>query len=149
MATDLFPESYRAELARTAEALRSGASEQSDQSQQFLYDEVMQRIGASDRWVGLADYVDTWTEHDRFWIGIRGPMYISEAFAAEYGTDDYPPDPVFRGLDDNPQQALPHYQAVTTPKLIGASISSYSEPDLYESMQQSDYGDVVSTDDLD
>jgi len=49
------------------------------------------------RWIGLADYIDTWdAEGDRFWVGVRGPQFVSEAFAAEYGTDEYPPAPLLR-----------------------------------------------------
>jgi hypothetical protein len=54
---------------------------------------------SSPRWIGLSDYIDTWDEHDRFWVGIRGPMFVSDAFAAEYGTDEYPPAPLFRLTD--------------------------------------------------
>lgn len=61
--------------------------------------EVLRRSEASPRWVKVADEIDTWDENDRFWIGVRSDEFVSEAFAAEYGTDEYPPDPIMRTLD--------------------------------------------------
>ena len=61
--------------------------------------EVLRRSQASPRWVKVADEIDTWDENDRFWVGVRSPEFVSEAFAAEYGTDEYPPDPLMRTLD--------------------------------------------------
>ena len=65
-----------------------------------VYDEVMKRANADPRWVHVADFIDTWDENDRMWIGVRSPQMISEAHAAEYGTDEYPPSPIMRTLDD-------------------------------------------------
>ena len=62
--------------------------------------EVMKRAKADPRWVHVADFIDTWDENDRMWIGIRSPQFISEAQAAEYGTDEYPPSAIMRTLDD-------------------------------------------------
>lgn len=70
--------------------------------------EVMRRAQASPRWAPVADYIDTWDENDRYWIGVRSPEFVSEAFAAEYGTDDYPPDPVMRTLDSAARVASLH-----------------------------------------
>jgi hypothetical protein len=67
--------------------------------------EVMRRAEASPRWVKVADEIDTWDENDRFWIGIRSSEFVSEAFAAEYGTEDYPPDPLMRTLDQTARVA--------------------------------------------
>lgn len=61
--------------------------------------EVMRQAKASPRWVKVADEIDTWDENDRFWVGVRTPEFVSEAFAAEYGTEEYPPDPLVRTLD--------------------------------------------------
>ena len=61
--------------------------------------EVTRRAQASPRWVKVADEIDTWDENDRMWIGVRSPQFVSEAFAAEYGTEEYPPDPLLRTLD--------------------------------------------------
>jgi len=143
MAVDLIPESYMRELTHTVHDLSDSAEEQSDESKEYLYNDVMRRIGASERWVGLADYVDSWTEGDRFWVGIRGKMYVSEAFAAEYGTDEYPPDPVFRVLDDLPYKPLPGYRSTATQdEVVAGSIETYSQNDIYENMQDSTYGHV-------
>ncbi len=147
MAVDLIPESFMRELARAPYALSDAAEQQSDESKEYLYNEVMRRVGASERWVGLADYVDSWTEYDRFWVGIRGKMYVSEAFAAEYGTDEYPPDPVFRVLDDVPAKPLPGYKSEASQnEVVAGSITAYSVTDMYEQMQDSVYGDVEEPD---
>lgn len=69
------------------------------QAKEAVYSEVIRRANASERWVGLADYIDAWDENDRFWIGVRGIEFVSEAFAAEYGTEEYPPDPLMRTVD--------------------------------------------------
>ena len=65
-----------------------------------LYTEVMRRANADPRWVGVADYIEAWDEHDRYIIGVTDEQYVSQAFAAEYGTEDYPPSPLFRTMDD-------------------------------------------------
>lgn len=53
----------------------------------------------SPRWIGVIENIDTWDENDRRWIGVRGPEFVSQAFDAEYGTDEYPPSPLLRLLD--------------------------------------------------
>lgn len=65
-----------------------------------VYTETMRRAHASPRWVKVADFLDAWDENDRYWIGVRAPEYISEAQAIEYGTEEYPPDPIMRTMDD-------------------------------------------------
>ena len=62
--------------------------------------ETMKRANASPRWVHVADFIDTWDENDRMYIGVREPQMISEAQAAEYGTEGYPPDPIMRTMDE-------------------------------------------------
>lgn len=79
--------------------------------------ETMRRAKASPRWVHVADFIDTWDENDRYWIGVRGPEMVSEAFAAEYGTDEYPPDPLFRTLDDISRAAASRAGEFMTSKL--------------------------------
>lgn len=70
------------------------------EARDVVYTEVMKRAHASPRWVHVADFLDTWDENDRYWIGVRSPEFVSEAFAAEYGTDMYPPEPLMRTIDD-------------------------------------------------
>lgn len=53
----------------------------------------------SPRWIGLVDHIDTWDENDRMWVGLRGQDVVSEAFNAEYGSEQYPPAPLLRMLD--------------------------------------------------
>jgi hypothetical protein len=65
-----------------------------------LYTEVMRRANADPRWVGVADYIEAWDENDRFVIGVTNDEMVSQAFAAEYGTEDYPPAPLFRTMDE-------------------------------------------------
>jgi hypothetical protein len=68
-------------------------------AREVVQTEVMRRAHASPRWVHVADNIDTWDENDRYWIGVRSPEFVSEAFAAEYGTEGYPPTPLMRTLD--------------------------------------------------
>ena len=77
-------------------AVREGMNEVRD----VVQTETMKRANASPRWVHVADYIDTWDENDRYWIGVRQPEFISEAQAAEYGTEGYPPDPILRTVDE-------------------------------------------------
>jgi len=81
--------------------ITEAAQEASAAAQSHLYDAVQQRAAASPRWIGVADNIDTWNDEDgRFWVGVRQPQFVSLAFAAEYGTDEFPPDPILRTLDD-------------------------------------------------
>lgn len=72
---------------------------------QDILDDVHRRAAENPRWVGVADYIDTWDENDMFWVGVREPAFVSEAFAAEYGTEDYPPSPILRTTDDAAREA--------------------------------------------
>ena len=65
-----------------------------------LFTEVMRRARADPRWVGVADFIDAWDENDRFVVGVRDDEMVSQAFAAEYGTEDYPPSPLLRTMDE-------------------------------------------------
>lgn len=65
-----------------------------------LYTEVMRRAQADPRWVGVADFIEAWDENDRYVIGVTNTEYVSQAFAAEYGTEDYPPSPLMRTMDE-------------------------------------------------
>lgn len=76
------------------------AEEYSYGVQEAVLDEAKTRAQSSERWSGLVDEIDTWTEYDRFWVGVRGVEYVSDAFAAEYGTESYPPEPLLRTLDE-------------------------------------------------
>ena len=87
------------QLNQTVSEYTDAASEAQRIAQETILQSVRETAKESPRWRDLADYVDTWDENDRFWIGIRGPEYVSEAFAVEYGTDEYPPEPIMRTLD--------------------------------------------------
>lgn len=58
---------------------------------QDLLRTVRDSARAIPQWAPLADEIDVWDEHDRTWIGIRGPNFASEAFEAEYGTENMAP----------------------------------------------------------
>ena len=94
---------FRADLLRALELrlemYASATEEGIEMVQDVVKTETMRRANASPRWVHVADYIDTWDENDRYWIGVREPQMISVAQAAEYGTDEYPPDPLLRTLD--------------------------------------------------
>lgn len=79
--------------------------EAADIHRDVVYTETMKRAKASPRWVGVADFIDTWDENDRMWIGVREPQMISEAQAAEYGTEGWPPDPIMRTMDESARLA--------------------------------------------
>ena len=87
---------------------------------EVVYDETMRRAQASPRWVHVADNIDVWDENDRMWIGVRSPEMVSEAYAAEYGTDEYPPDPLFRTLDDTIRNASMRASGFMLSRLGGA-----------------------------
>jgi len=82
-----------------------------------VYTEVMRRAEASPRWVKVADFIDAWDDEDRFWVGVRSPDFVSEAFASEYGTDEYPPDPILRTLDDVSRMAAARADGLLNSKL--------------------------------
>lgn len=100
---------FRADLLRALELrleMYAAATEEGiDMVQDVVRTETMKRAEASPRWVHVADYIDTWDENDRYWIGVREPQMISVAQAAEYGTDEYPPEPLMRTLDSATRMA--------------------------------------------
>ena len=94
----------------------AAAEEASTQAKEAVHSEVLRRANASERWVGLAEHIDTWDENDRFWIGVRGIEFVSEAFAAEYGTEEYPPDPLMRTVD-----ALARHEVLVGSSSVGST----------------------------
>ena len=84
------------DLGRLVRSYAEEAVEAGEAGREAALGVVQDLARSNPRWIGLADNIDTWDEEDRFWIGVRGPNFVSEAFAAEYGTDDYPPAPLFR-----------------------------------------------------
>lgn len=73
--------------------------------QQHMLASARERAAQSPAWDGVGEQIDTWDEHDRFWIGVRGPAFVSEAYAAEYGTEGRRPSPVLRVLNEDAQVA--------------------------------------------
>ena len=94
---DISADLYRSLRANVATVFNS-VKEAEVIIQNHLFDVVQQQAKADPRWIGVADSIHTWDENDRFWIGVDDPEFVSEAFAAEYGTDEYPPSPIFRTL---------------------------------------------------
>ena len=86
-------------LEHRLEMYGSAAEDAYGIAKDVVYTEAMKRAHASRRWVKVADFLDTWDENDRYWIGVRDDSMVSEAFAVEYGTEDYPPEPLLRTLD--------------------------------------------------
>ncbi len=87
-------------LERKVALFSEASMEASGVARDVLYTEVMRRANADPRWVGVADFIEEWDENDRYVIGVTDNEMISQAFAAEYGTEDYPPAPLFRTMDE-------------------------------------------------
>jgi hypothetical protein len=100
ISADLY-RSLRANVANVVSSVR----EAEGVVQQHLHDAVQQRAASDPRWIGLADYIDTWDDDGTLWVGVREPAFVSEAFAAEYGTSGYPPAPILRTLDSETRRA--------------------------------------------
>jgi hypothetical protein len=95
-----FPvETFRA-LERRVALYSEASMEAFGVARDVLYTEMMKRAGADPRWVGVADFIESWDENDRYVIGVTNNQMVSQAFAAEYGTEDYPPAPLFRTMDE-------------------------------------------------
>ena len=92
-------------LEQHVEDISVATAEASQIAKDHLYDEVQRRAAESPQWIGAADNIDTWDESDHFWIGVRSPQFVSIAFAAEYGTEEFPPEPILRTLDDATRSA--------------------------------------------
>lgn len=66
---------------------------------EHLLDSVQMVARSNPRWAGLADNIDVWDEGGRLVLGVNSSEFVSEAFAAEYGADEYPPNPLIRTSD--------------------------------------------------
>ena len=71
-----------------------------DSFQQELLQAIKVKAQAMPQWAGITDWIDTWDENDRMWFGVRGSEFESEAFAAEYGTEEQAPGGLLRTLDE-------------------------------------------------
>ena len=79
-------------------SLQARLLEAQENIQQDVLAEAKSKAVQSDRWAEMVDQIEVWSEFDRFWVGVRSPQFISQAFAAEYGTDEYPPEPILRQM---------------------------------------------------
>lgn len=124
MASFSIPADFYKTLSQHVDRLSRAAEGAAAVGQQVIVDEAHRMAQSSPRWIGVADYIDTWTENDRLWIGVRAPQFVSEAFAAEYGIDEWPPVPVMRTLDSASRlattKAEQHFSAQIGAEYIGA-----------------------------
>lgn len=99
------PADFFKSIMRQVEDIATVADEAVQVGRDHIVRSARERAAQSPAWDGIGEHIDTWDENDRFWVGIRGPMFVSEAFAAEYGTETTRPSPVLRAVAEDAQQA--------------------------------------------
>lgn len=124
MASFSIPADFYKTLSHHVGHLSRVAEESAAVAQSHVFDEVQRRAAESPRWIGVADYIDTWDDQGRMWVGVRAPQFVSQAYAAEYGTEDFPPDPILRTLDSANRMAATkaeqHFTSQVGAEYIGA-----------------------------
>ena len=98
MASIDIPVEFFTTLKQHVDKVSEAVDESIEVGKQSLYEGVSERMEQYPQWDGLIDHLDSWSDDGRFWIGIRTPQFVSEAFIAEYGTGEYPPEPVLRDI---------------------------------------------------
>lgn len=53
----------------------------------------------NERWMPVAEHIESWSQDGRFVVGIRNADVMSQAIAAEYGDAEHPPSPLIRTVD--------------------------------------------------
>jgi hypothetical protein len=84
------------EYAKAANA----AVQESAEATMFNVQEGMKAAARkNERWMPVAEHIETWSQDGRFVVGIRNADVMSEAVAAEYGDAENPPVPLIRSVD--------------------------------------------------
>jgi hypothetical protein len=99
------PADFFKSIMQQVDDIATVADEATRVGQAHLLQSARERAAQSPAWDGVGEHIDTWDDGDKFWIGVRGPTFISQAFMAEYGTDGVRPSPVLRAMNIDAQQA--------------------------------------------
>jgi hypothetical protein len=99
------PADFFKSIMQQVDDIATVADEATRVGQAHLLQSARERAAQSPAWDGVGEHIDTWDDGDKFWVGVRGPAFISQAFMAEYGTDGVRPSPVLRAMNIDAQQA--------------------------------------------
>lgn len=109
-------------VAHVERAIDASAEAQ-EIGRQTLLDSVQNRARAIPAWYRLADVIETWTDEGYLRIGVRQKDFLSQAAVAEYGSDEEPPAPLLRVLNDDVDSAqeavAEHLRMLMGPGVMG------------------------------
>ena len=97
-----------ADLENYAERLQGEAVAAADSAARYLRERTVARAQEMEGWDRLADNIEVWSEDGRLTVGLTDNMLTSQAFALEFGDEHRPPQPLFRtmGADINNAQRI-------------------------------------------
>jgi hypothetical protein len=78
--------------------LQAEATHRSEQAVSFLKDTVTDHARRTPEWSELADDISVWSQDGTLYIGLQDDLFVSQAWALEYGDEIRPPNPFFRNL---------------------------------------------------
>lgn len=106
MASFEFTHDWVTELDNYVTRLQTEALTAATKAAYYLHDTVVQRaMRDPEGWDMLADNIELWSQDGYLVIGVRDEMFVSQAFALEYGDEVRPPNPLFRTMNPEIREA--------------------------------------------
>lgn len=90
---------FFAALDEYAKAANEAVQQSAQAAMEDLQKGMKDIASKTERWMPIAEHIETWTQDGKYVIGVRNTEVMSAAVAAEYGTADHPPSPLIRSVD--------------------------------------------------
>jgi hypothetical protein len=89
---------FFAALDAYAQAVNSAVHESAQKTMIKVQDDLKAAARQSERWLPVAEHIETWSQDGKYVIGVRNADVMSEAMSAEYGDAAHPPIPLIRSI---------------------------------------------------
>ena len=89
---------FFAALDAYAQAVNEAVRESAERTMTKVQDDLRAAARKSERWLPVAEHIETWSQDGKYVVGVRNADVMSEAMSAEYGDPANPPIPLIRSL---------------------------------------------------
>ncbi len=89
---------FFAALDAYAQAVNNAARESAERTMTMVQDNLRAAARQSERWLPIAEHIETWSQDGKYVVGVRNADVMSEAMSAEYGDPANPPIPLIRSV---------------------------------------------------
>lgn len=89
---------FFAALDEYAQAVNRAAKESARVGMDRLVYSLQNAASQNDRWKGIAEHIEVWSQDGDLVVGVRNEGVVSAAVSAEYGDATNPPVPLIRNM---------------------------------------------------